>query len=483
MSSFYAVRRGRTTGIYTDWNVAKHEVLGWPGSEYKKFGTRAGALEFMAQGEHELTEEDKADLSADQVDALAIALDYRVPAMFLTGAAGTGKSCALERIIECLRKQLGRKRVIVTGTTGIAAANIGGVTLHRAMGIGVHRMPASVCATKMAPKTKIAWQHADVLVIDETSMLHAWWLDQCDGTLRIVRREPARPFGGLRLIFVGDFLQLPPVGKDGLVEFAFQSAVWREVKPVRAELTTVHRCTDNRFTRLLAAVRLACLSPEDEAFLRLRVVGHDKCKDIPGATYLYSTNAAVDAHNTRELAKLPGSDMLYEAEDETGEAAVLDTIAVPRVLTLKTGAEVLLLVNLDVRAKQYNGARAKVEQLTSNRVAVRFTETGQVVELQRHRFLVEKGDTVLASRTQFPLRLAYAITSHRAQGLTISGAVVMSIDRSVFECGQAYSMLSRIRHPSQLLLREFHAECIRAHPVAFAFEASPTVATHSLLRK
>ena len=474
MSSFYAVRRGRTPGIYTDWNVAKHEVLGWPGSEYKKFGTRAAALEFMAQGEGELTEEDKAGLSPDQVEALRIALDRRVPAMFLTGAAGTGKSRVLERIIECLRKGLGRKRVIVTGTTGISAANIGGVTLHRAMGIGVQRSDASVCAVKMSPKTKIAWQHADVLVIDEASMLHAWWLDQCDAVLRIVRREPRKAFGGVRVIFVGDFLQLPPVGKGELLEFAFQSAVWRELAPVCVELTTVHRSTSDRFTELLAAVRLARLSPADVAFIRERVVGHEKCKDVPGATYLYSINAAVDAHNTRELAKLPGSDMLYEAEDEIGEAAVLDTIPVPRVLTLKVGAEVLLLVNLDVRAKQFNGARGKVEQLTSKRVTVRFAETGQLVDLPQHRFLVEKGDTVLASRTQFPLRLAYAITSHRAQGLTITCPIVTSLDRNVFEYGQAYSILSRAKRLEQIFLREFDPKCIRAHPTALAFDTGGT---------
>jgi ATP-dependent DNA helicase PIF1 len=431
--------------------------------------------------DEDITPVDAPRLSPDQETALGY-LTNTGDNVFLTGKAGAGKSHVLRRAVELLQKRYGMAGVIITASTGVAAANVGGITLHSFASVGLDdKIKARMAVDKMGHRAKIGWKKTLVLVIDEISMVHGRFLTLLEEVGRLVRDEPDLPMGGIRVIMVGDFLQLPPVkNKEEDVQFAFESEGWRRLAPRCVLLTNDHRQSDGDFINVLGEARLGVLSERAIQFLRERVIDTPEHKERwldgkPPPCYLFPHNADVDTHNERELVKLPGPTACFRARDDIymGPPDALKHIQAPAELKLRVGAEVMYLVNTNVHGGWFNGARGVITELNEKKhhIRMRLHQTGRATNLDQAKWEIKRGEVVLARRQQYPIRLAWATTMHKSQGQTITGPVIFPLDTSVFEYAQAYVALSRVRTADQLGLQKLRPQCVRAHPKALAFEA------------
>lgn len=400
----------------------------------------------------------------------------RGQSVFYTGCAGTGKSYLLKALVSALPKET----TWVTAMTGIAALNIGGRTLHSQAGIGLARKPASALARDMKSQKKQAWRQCTTLIIDEVSMLSRELFEKLDEIGRILRGH-SRPFGGIQLVLAGDFFQLPPVSQEAdgpSTEFCFQSPVWASAVPVRIELTHVFRQTDLEFVALLQEVRQGRLSAEAVAHLTAL---SRPLPDTHGvlATRLFPMNAQVDIINEQKMGEIQGPAYLYESEDYAKDVEYTILLErnclAPNRLYLKEGAQVMLLKNLGDN-KHVNGSRGVVVGFhpVSNMPRVRF-RTGSVLDMEPAVWEYETRDgDLLATRIQIPLRLAWAVTVHKSQGLTID---LLEVDlEGTFADGQAYVALSRARSMDGLRVLNFHPSQVRTHPLVAAstFLVEPT---------
>ena len=249
------------------------------------------------------------DLTSDQKFPLhLIRLGLNI---FLTGAAGTGKSYVLHHLIRALKEQHGNTTVHVTASTGVAAAQIGGVTLHSFAGIGLGKGDPKILVKKMKEQTVLRWRQARALIVDEVSMLDSDFFDKIDYVARLLKK-PGRPFGGLQLVVCGDFFQFSPVGKDA--RFAFQGRAWSHAVDTTIELKESKRQNDKEFVGILNELRWGYVSASSLAALTFcqeqSSFGH--CQ----TTKLYPSNAEVKAENTLHLNSLPGELLTFVAEDK-----------------------------------------------------------------------------------------------------------------------------------------------------------------------
>lgn len=418
----------------------------------------------LADVEHVPVNFGSEGLTPDQYSCLVDIMGKRN--VLVTGPAGTGKSFFLK----FLKTKLG-DQLRVVATTGVAAINVGGATLHSWAGIGLGEGTVEELAGMISenPKAAARVRKVKVLAIDEVSMLDADLFHRLDAAFQIVRKKPA-PFGGIQMVFFGDFLQLPPVsGRSGPARFAFQSPAWAASKIAVHQLSTVVRQRDAIFVEALARVRMGTV----DAFVRQVLSGRIGTKDPNPKiepVVLECRNVDVNAFNQKRLDALLGSEVNIPAQDlgEPRFASALDkSCLAPADLRLKIGAQVMLLKNLDVEGGLVNGTVGIVQSIGEYSVCVDFGDAG-VHEVQRSRWSFRDGDGCeLATRDQIPLRLAYAITIHKSQGCTLSKAKVNL--RSAFAYGQAYVALSRVRDLSGLYIEDIRWASIMASPDAIAF--------------
>ncbi|XP_042285961.1 ATP-dependent DNA helicase PIF1 isoform X2 [Thunnus maccoyii] len=387
--------------------------------------------------------------------------------VFFTGSAGTGKSFLLKRIMGSLPP----KSTFATASTGVAACHIGGTTLHNFAGIGSGSAPLEQCIElAQRPGVLQHWTSCRHLIIDEVSMVESQFFDKLESVARSVRRS-TEPFGGIQLIVCGDFLQLPPVSKGKeKASFCFQARSWRKVIQVNMELTEVRRQTDQSFISLLQAVRVGRVTEEVTAKLMGSAYHHIE-KDGILATRLCTHKDDVELTNENKLQQLPGSVRIFEALDS--DPALVKTIdahsPVGRLLQLKVGAQVMLTKNLDVARGLVNGARGVVVAFESGKHGlphVRFL-CGVTEVLKPERWVFKSGGGIHLSRQQLPLKLAWAISIHKSQGMTLD-CVEISLAR-VFESGQAYVALSRARTLEGLRVMDFDPSVVRADPDVLLF--------------
>ena len=399
--------------------------------------------------------------------------------IYLTGKAGTGKTTFLKYI----REHSGKK-MVVTAPTGVAAINAGGVTLHSFFqlpfgtyvpafghhepGNNINDRHSLLKGIRFSGEKKELLQELDLLVIDEVSMVRADLLDAVDQVLRHFRKNHRQPFGGLQVLFIGDLFQLPPVIADAewkllqefySTPFFFSSKALAEAPPVYIELNQIYRQSEQLFIDVLNRIRHNTAGAAEMAVLNSRY--QPNFNPGPDEKYITLTthNSKADSINLGQLEKLPGKKHAFPATIE-GEFAVRSSPA-DETLFLKEGAQVMFIKN-DTGAdrKFYNGKLAVVSRIDKDKVTVAFTDGEPELELKREswrniRYHLDKGsneleEEELGSFTQYPVRLAWAITIHKSQGLTFEKAIIDA--GHSFAPGQVYVALSRCTSLDGLVL-------------------------------
>ncbi len=383
--------------------------------------------------------------------------------VFLTGEPGSGKTHTINRYVEWLRER--GVEPAVTASTGIAATHVGGMTIHSWSGIGVKKRLNDWDIEQIASREKTARRiiEAKVLILDEVSMLDAETLESVDRVLRTLRQpvlSESRPFGGLQVVFVGDFFQLPPVSRGEPSRFAFASEAWKEANPVVCYLSEQHRQDDGAFLDLLGAVRRGEVQERHHEILRGRMKGERKVK----ATKLQTHNAKADALNDESLAKVEGKSHVFHMTTRGARTlveALKQNCLSPETLTLKIGASVMFTRN-NFEEGYVNGTLGEVVDFAVNGSPIVKTRGGMRIEVGLGEWSIVDGAKILAQIKQVPLRLAWAITIHKSQGMSLDAAV---IDLShAFEFGQGYVALSRVRTLEGLFLEGFNERALLLHP-------------------
>lgn len=402
--------------------------------------------------------------------------------VFVTGKAGTGKTTLLKKILDTTYKN-----AAVVAPTGIAALNAGGVTIHSFLQIApsayvpdpyfrpspgmtfqVDSLHQLNRVFKLSGAKRDVIRSLDLLIIDEVSMLRADLLDAMDFVLKKIRKNQSL-FGGVQVIFFGDLYQLPPVVKPEEWEilqryyagpFFFQANCLRHNPPVYAELKTIYRQADERFIDLLNHLRENNCTEDDKALLNRHVNPSFELLDHPGYIYLTTHNHKADAINAHALGKLTTPVFRYNAEI-VGEFP--DKIyPMPETLLLKEGAQVMFTKNDISGDKRYfNGKIGKIVNMSESEIRVYCDDDGTTVDVEKYEWFHKKyeinestkeiEEKVLGSFVHYPLKLAWAITVHKSQGLTFDKAVMDVAD--VFQPGQAYVALSRLRSLDGLVLK------------------------------
>ncbi|THH11327.1 hypothetical protein EW145_g722 [Phellinidium pouzarii] len=436
-------------------------------------------------------------LSKEQVRILELVqLGHSI---FYTGSAGTGKSVLLREIIKTLRKRYvsAPDAVAITASTGIAACNIGGVTVHSFSGIGLGVESVDQLTTKIRKNKKAMgrWLRTKVLIIDEVSMVDGDLFDKLSRIGSNLRKKP-QPFGGIQVIVTGDFFQLPPVMKGGNPKFAFEADLWGDtIKQHTYNLTKVFRQKDEEFVDMLNEMRFGRLSTKSVSRFRslTREIHYD---DGLFATELFPRREDVDRANGTRMQHLAKEEQLFRAmdggsiTDPKQREKMLANFMAPSALLLKVDAQVMLIKNMDETL--VNGSIGRVMRFMDptqakdegvyppgeDREKQKKPKSGQMwpvvafpvqggyvkeVMIVPETFKVElPNGEVQVSRTQIPLILAWAMSIHKSQGQTLE-RVKVDLGK-VFEKGQAYVALSRATSLQGLQVLNFDASKVNAHP-------------------
>lgn len=395
-----------------------------------------------------------------QNDALAI---LKTGAnVFLTGEPGSGKTHTVNAYIAWLRAHAIEPSI--TASTGIAATHVGGMTVHAWSGIGIADRLTPELLDTIASKEQVArrLQKARVLIIDEVSMLSANVLEMVDMVARTVRHTPDQTFGGLQVVLVGDFFQLPPVSRTE-VQFAFESPAWRALNPIVCYLTEQHRQEDKVFLDVLAAIRSGSWDHTHVSRITARECAYDELDE--GVPRLFTHNADVDRINAAELEKLNGQAHTFVMQTGGSKALVASLqrgCLSPETLVLKEGAVVMATKN-NPAVGYANGTLGVVigfERGTSYPIVQ--TRDGRDLVIAPAEWAVEEGGKIRARIQQIPLRLAWAITVHKSQGQSLDAAA-MDLSRS-FEYGQGYVALSRVRTLTGVYILGWSEQALMVHP-------------------
>ena len=503
MTKYYAVAKGHNPGIYTDWATTTENVKGFAGAVYESFKNMEDAEEYI--NNYNTNNPLKAiQPTINQMDTLTkeqltvFNLLLQDENIFLTGGGGVGKSYLLSAIyteFPGLKQRLSKKknpevvsklpRIQMCALTGCAALLLGhkAKTLHSWAGIGLGRESTAELYVKISRnrKAKRNWLCTDLLIIDEISMLTAELFDKLNELAKKIRSNK-KPFGGIQLLLVGDFFQLPPVSKSSdaqsNTQFAFESESWSNVITSSVELTIIQRQKDEAFQKILKEARIGTLSKESIKILN-ECQGRDWKENKIRPTLLFPRRAEVDMINDTNLKALQGRKYTYKARTvydgkapdgftETDESfqktlALFDSGAsYSKELILMLGAQVMLIANTNPNEGLVNGSRGIITSFCSySELPIVEFLNGVKKTIGPHTWPIE--DYEFVSRSQIPLQLAFAVTTHKAQGATLDSALV-DIGSGIFEYGQAYVALSRVRSLEALYVHDFDKTAFRAHP-------------------
>lgn len=386
--------------------------------------------------------------------------------VFLTGEPGAGKTYVINQYITWL--EAANLAVAVTASTGIAATHIGGMTIHSWSGVGARDTLTMMDLDKISTNEKVVRRikKTDVLIIDEISMLDGKLLDMVEVVCRTVRAT-SEPFGGLQIVLVGDFFQLPPVTRNGdMMRYAFESHAWNNTRPLTCYLHEQYRQEDETLLALLSSIRRGDI--EEEHYNLLKEQTEIAFTEIE-PTRLYTHNADVDSVNLTQLNALSGKGKTFKMSGR-GSKPRLESLTKqclsPDVLTLKEEALVMCTKN-NFEAGYVNGTLARVVEFDSYEgyPVIETADKRRITVKPQSWDMVEDGK-VLASIEQLPLRLAWAITVHKSQGMSLD-AIEVDLSKA-FVYGQGYVALSRVRSLAGLKVLGMHPNALQVDPKVIA---------------
>lgn len=398
--------------------------------------------------------------------------------IFLTGSAGTGKSFTLKEIIKWARDQ--NLKMGITATTGSAAFLIGGRTLHSFLGIGLGKKSPrdmAMILKRKNPQLYAKLSTLDVLIIEEVSMLDKETFEKISEYLSIIRGNSA-PFGGLQLFLLGDFCQLPPLDRT----YCFQSTLWGMLDPVIIDLKRLMRQSgDEEFQKILHKLRYGRCSSGTLAKLKERLTSlQPHATKLPNGikpTILFATNDNVDKINAIKFKQLVDKGALcrtYTCAYSDERAKTWGTSCkVPESIQLCKGAQVVCSWNVDQDNGVINGTRGVIAALDAVSVTITVMDGRQVTIPM---ITVKDEDCARNTITFMPLKLAWALSIHKSQGMTLD-ALVLDLGNSIFEYGQAYVALSRARNLASVRILAVEKESFKTHPDVLAFYRNITAQT------
>lgn len=395
------------------------------------------------------------------------ALNYLMSSnnVFITGAAGTGKSF----LINHFRKHFAPK-IPVVSSTGAAAVLVGGRTFHSFFGLGTLQESHEIILQNAIsnPFLTNRIKRLQSIIIDEISMLSGRALDLANLICKTIKDKPDLPFGGVRVIIVGDFYQLPPVSEKGKIDWAFESFSWNECEFKSFELMEFMRTKETDFLTILSSIRHGKCGPNEFKFLNEHLLKKDE--DFVG-TRIYARKNKVIEYNEKSLELLEGDFVSYMTTYE-GEQEYVDrlrrSLPIEEEIRLKEEALVMIRINDNSRHQLYvNGTLGHIQHMSDDEMLI-LTLDGRLVTLKQHKFTLKDGDgEVIASALNFPVTVAYAITIHKSQGATIDQAVVEL--SGLWDSGQAYTALSRLSQSSGLRILSWDRQSIKVDPKVIAF--------------
>lgn len=412
--------------------------------------------------------------------------------IFLTGAAGTGKTTFLNRYIKWCEEE--GITVALTASTGKAATSIGGVTVHSYLGLGHSRdinewllnNPKGV-SVKVVSRCDI-----DAMIIDEISMMTGQQIDLINYILQEAKNN-FEPFGGIKMVFSGDFLQLPPISKGNEVKYAWESNSWGKAEFTTLNLTKIFRQEDDEFLKVLKTLRVGRYDHKILKYLEGFRISREESYNDEYSKYLklFSKNIALEEYNQGELDKLEGEEFKFESKlnirrpkEEKWIKSYKNNLPAREELILKEGARVMLTINDTEKYKYFNGSLGTVENIIRGQGVNIKLDNGEnifiepytwelkapITKRKANEFGVKLPETtmeVILDYTQLPLKLAYGLTIHKAQGMTIDSLIIDC--SNIWSEGQLYVALSRARDPKKLKLINFQPRQIKSSKKAIGF--------------
>jgi ATP-dependent DNA helicase PIF1 len=398
--------------------------------------------------------------------------------VFLTGEPGSGKTHTVNQYVAYLRSH--GVAPAITASTGIAATHIGGITIHSWSGIGIRTTLTKRDLDDITSKEHVVKRvrKTAVLIIDEVSMLSPGTLAAVEAVCREVKRS-SEPFGGIQVVLVGDFFQLPPVMDTAPLNqratllaspderFAYSAAAWTRAGLLTCYLTEQHRQDDSDFLGVLTAIRRNQFTEQHRSHLVGRQIDINAVP--PDVPQLYSHNVDVDRVNEAKLATIPGRAYTFVMASHGPEklvAALAKGCLSPETLSLKVGATVMFTKNSPLEGF-VNGTLGTVVRFSSdNNYPVVEVRGGRKITVEPAEWVVEENGRIRAGIRQLPLRLAWAMTVHKSQGISLDAAI-MDLG-AVFEFGQGYVALSRVRRLDGLYLLGWNERAFQVHPDVIA---------------
>lgn len=475
---YYAVYNGREgDAVYTTWHACKANVTG-KNARYKKVKTPQEASEFIAHAKKD--DDCDSDLGLNEEQRLAFDAVKRGESILLCGSAGTGKSFTLKHVVEWAART--GRQAQQTAMTGAAALLVNGRTLHSYLGIGLAKSPVEELVEKTIESNKpVARQlrRLNILLIDEVSMLDAGLCDKIDEYLRIIRGQQT-PFGGIQIVFSGDFYQIRPVKGD----YAFKSKSWKALAPKKHMLKRLIRQADDvEFQNMLERLKDGVCCKED--LKRLSECRTKEFAENLKPTRMYSLNKDVDNINNAALANLikeTGGEARrylpdFDANSKENRPKAMrwaQSCGFTDGIHLCIGAQVVVTRNMEGDSKLVNGSRGVVVKMQEHSVIIRLRNGRDVIVPYVHVC-----DTPSESNSDcngqngiyvsvMPLKLAWVISVHKSQGMTLD-AIEVDLGSTVFEYGQAYTALSRARSLDSVKIVNICPKAFKCHPDVYEF--------------